>query len=149
MISRKTVGLSINGAHNKQPVDLKRRFTENNKNKICLRNEVSDLNPEMSLFWPKLPARTIEREFHRELIITAWKVWDVGEDSTFIKNRRKIEAGSSWLSLEQGPRSITATPTICSYQASTNNAIRLVVIIDNALCAPGETFHKDIDTART
>lgn len=37
----------------------------------------------------------------------------------------------------------------CHYQASTNNAIRLAVIIDNALCVPGETFHKDTDTART
>jgi len=37
----------------------------------------------------------------------------------------------------------------CHYQASTNNAIRLAVIIDNALCAPGETFHKDTDVVRT
>lgn len=53
--------------------------------------------------------------------------------------------------LEQGLRSIViaADSMQCCYQASTNNAIRLAVIIDNALCVPRETFHKDTDIART
>lgn len=81
----------------------------------------------------------------------------IGGDSSFIKSKRKIGAGYivvavSLASLETRAAinsNSRADSMQCRYQASTNNAIRLAVIIDNALCAPGETFHKDTGAART
>lgn len=78
----------------------------------------------------------------------------VGGDLWIIKSKRKIEAGLSWSSRLTRTRiainsNSHADSMQCRYQAPTNNAIRLAVIIDNALCVLGETFHKDIDAART
>jgi len=71
-----------------------------------------------------------------------------------LRTDAKLKPGSSWPSHLTRTRaainSNSRTDSMqCRYQASTNNAIRLAVIIDNALCVPGETFHKDTDAALT